>query len=179
MWSHRFSGSGILYWVPWFRVSHKLQARYWPGLLYLRAGWIRSTSKLTHTVDSHQDPVGCWPNTSVPCYVSFSTGPLTIWELAFLGVRQRVRASKMQISPSVSQPQVSQPITSAMFLCYKGVTEASHIRGGDYTRPWIPGGEDHWEPFWRLDPNIMEMLALSGLLLLQPTWGLCDHIYTE
>lgn len=58
-----------------------------------------STSKLIHVVVGiPQVPVGCWPKTSVPCYVGLSLGQLTAWELAFLRVSKRVRDSQQDVS---------------------------------------------------------------------------------
>lgn len=83
---------------------------------------------------------------SLLCPVGLSIWQLTIWHLAS-PEQESEKGAKRAWARWESQPFVPSSREEHPTLLSYSIWQKHVSRGRDYTRVWIPGGQDHWEPF--------------------------------
>ena len=98
-----------------------------------------------------------WPIPSFPCHVGLSIGQLIAWQLTSLRVskwesKREYPRWKPRMESKMELYHRSDISTLLLYSIYQKCMTLSSLplRGGCYTRKWIPGGRGHWGPPQRL-----------------------------
>lgn len=161
------SGSRVwarLLWVPWHRVSHKATVKMLASLLYLRA----QLGKIHTQIHS----CGGWQPWGPSWLLTQDIRPLLCRSLhrAAYHMGAGFPQSKQESEREPARRKLVHGIPTSEVTSHHSWHVLFVGRGGDYTRVWVPRGEDNEEPFQRVDTDTRELPSPAGLLLLQSSW---------
>lgn len=150
----------------------KLQSKCQPGLQQFQGlTSTGSTSKLMHLAD---DRHWVFPGCSWEISKDLSIRILTIWQLTSPRIRdqkKRLKVSTQEKDTVILYSNLRKDIHWPHFIHWKQIIKHSlHLRGGDYTRAWVPGCEKHWKSSHRLPKectrrNINSELSVINMVL--------------